>query len=395
MSKKSKGGGLTSLEKRIVKSLLAQGKRNQDIQSDINLGRKATVNSGRITAVKQDFSQAEATEAELIEFFARKRAYDPRTNLNAYDDERLVRSREAMILAVSCFNNPAIKFKTEIFAVLANIAWTYLLQEWLSRGGVAVKKDNGLALSMKEMLSHERCNLSEATKFNIMDINRARDQVEHELLGMSDHLLFPMFQANAFNFDNALCQFFGECCGLSEDLSFSLQFSRPSIENLVQLAKGNVGSKGWLAFNRELQQERRAIIDDQEYQFSVVYTTVQSSKSKAHFKFVQSGTEEHSEISNVLVKYKPAAETHPYKPKAVVGLVRGRTGKRYSLNNHAADWRRHDVRPPKGVGNPAVTHTDYCYYHPAHGDYTYSEKWVDLLVDELKKEVSTSSTKNN
>jgi hypothetical protein len=29
---------------------------------------------------------------------------------------------------------------------------------------------------------------------------------------------------------------------------------------------------------------------------------------------------------------------------------------------------------------------DYCIYHHAHGDYTYSEKWVELLVAEIADE---------
>ena len=34
-----------------------------------------------------------------------------------------------MVLAVTIFDRGAYKFKTEVFAVLANIAWTYLLHE--------------------------------------------------------------------------------------------------------------------------------------------------------------------------------------------------------------------------------------------------------------------------
>jgi hypothetical protein len=50
---RSKRGALTADETRIVKALLAKGWRNQDIQALVNFGRKATVNGGRITGVKQ------------------------------------------------------------------------------------------------------------------------------------------------------------------------------------------------------------------------------------------------------------------------------------------------------------------------------------------------------
>lgn len=37
------------------------------------------------------------------------------------------KSREAALAAVQIFNNPQIQFKSELFIVTMNIAWTYLL----------------------------------------------------------------------------------------------------------------------------------------------------------------------------------------------------------------------------------------------------------------------------
>ncbi|MCE2523029.1 MAG: hypothetical protein J4F49_07410 [Rhodobacteraceae bacterium] len=64
-------GALTESEKRIVKGLLSSGERNQDIQALVNLGREATINSARITKVKQDDTIVPAPEVEL-EFFWEK-----------------------------------------------------------------------------------------------------------------------------------------------------------------------------------------------------------------------------------------------------------------------------------------------------------------------------------
>jgi hypothetical protein len=32
---------------------------------------------------------------------------------------------------------------------------------------------------------------------------------------------------------------------------------------------------------------------------------------------------------------------------------------------------------------PEKTNREYCIYHPAHKDYTYNDKWIELLVGEL------------
>ncbi len=36
--------------------------------------------------------------------------------------------------------------------------------------------------------------------------------------------------------------------------------------------------------------------------------------------------------------------------------------------------------------NPDHTDKAYCVYHPAHGDYTYSDAWVDRLVEDVQDE---------
>lgn len=59
----AKGGGLTALEKRIVKALLSRGGRNQDIHALINYERTPTVNFGRISGVKKNKSIKPASDS--------------------------------------------------------------------------------------------------------------------------------------------------------------------------------------------------------------------------------------------------------------------------------------------------------------------------------------------
>ncbi len=133
MVARKRQGGLTEEEKPVVKALLAKGWRNQDIQALVNIGREATVNSARITGVKQDAAIVTASDEEVEYFQIKKGSYDPKTGLNLFENERLIRAREAMVLAVQVFNSPALHFKAEVFAMLSNVAWTYLLHEHYER----------------------------------------------------------------------------------------------------------------------------------------------------------------------------------------------------------------------------------------------------------------------
>jgi len=63
---------LTDEEKRVIKSLLAEGMRNQDIHTLINYERPATINFGRIAGVKNNSAISPATTEEVA-FFKRKK----------------------------------------------------------------------------------------------------------------------------------------------------------------------------------------------------------------------------------------------------------------------------------------------------------------------------------
>jgi hypothetical protein len=127
-------------------------------------------------------------------------------------------------------------------------------------------------------------------------------------------------------------------------------------------------------------------LTDLEYQFRVIYTLDNASKSQAGIHFIVPGTDEAKEIKNVLIKYKMADEEYPYKPTTVAKLVSEKT-------NNSQAWSLYKVRPKKGAKQPENTNKEYCIYHPAHADYTYSKKWADFLCDKVSSEKEFSKIK--
>jgi len=73
---------LTVEEKAVIKALLAEGMRNQDILALINYERKATINFGRIAGVKNNASISPASPEEVAFYKRKKRSFDPITGLN-------------------------------------------------------------------------------------------------------------------------------------------------------------------------------------------------------------------------------------------------------------------------------------------------------------------------
>lgn len=385
------GGGLTALEKSIVKALLAKGERNQDIHALINYQRTPTVNFGRISGVKKDKKIVPAT-GEQVEFYKkRKESFDPVTGLNLYDDERLIRAREAMILAVTIFNSSTYKFKTGMFAILANIAWTYLLHEHHQRKDGSILNTDGTTFALSHMLSKIDCPLSKGIKNNLATIKAIRDEVEHKLLGRSDPRWLSVFQACCLNFDKTIVEWHGPRLSLQNEISVALQFGKLQIDQAAQLHQYDVPQHiaaldALLTAN--LTEEELA---DLEYQFRVVYTFDSASKGSAHIQFLTPESEEGKSVHNVLQKYKISDELYPHRPGEVAALVSKKTSKRFTLSDHTDAWRRHKVRPARGD----KTNRTYCIFHKAYDSYTYNDAWVDLLVSELTEPTKPVEPGNN
>jgi hypothetical protein len=258
------------------------------------------------------------------------------------------------------------------------------MHEYYDRRRVKIVGDDGRSLLLSQMLRREDCPLSAGIKRNLEAMAIIRNEVEHNILGRGDLTFLPIFQACCLNFDKIISELFGAALSLQGELAFSLQFAKMSIEQLSGLQKYGIPDH-IQALDARLQAGlSEEELTDLEYQFRVVYTLDSASKSRSHIQFVQPESAEGKEISNILVKYKTADDLYPYKPNAVVKMVSERSRQRFTSHNHTQAWRLYSVRPRQRTKRPEDTNRDYCIYHPAHGDYTYSEKWVEHLVAEIE-----------
>ena len=192
-----------------------------------------------------------------------------------------------MILAVQVFNSPSCLFKTEIFAVLVGIAWTYLLHEYYLRKGTKIVGTDGRSLLLGQMLDRQDCPLSAGTKNNLRAMKIIRDDVEHLLLRRSDLKWAPLYQACCLNFNQTIEKLFGEKLSLHKELSFALQFAKLDIEQINVFQNFDIPEHIAALDARLREGLNEEQLGDLEYQLSVVYTLDNASKSKAAIKFLQ------------------------------------------------------------------------------------------------------------
>lgn len=374
-----KTASLTEHEKRVAKKLLGDGNTYQDIQQLINTGRTPTINPGRLAGWK-DWEIEPATEAEIKRYKYEKSLVDLKSGLSPIDDERLFRAREAMVAAVEIFNSPTILFKVQTFPVLSQIAWTYLLHEYYERRGVDIIDANGNSLLLSQMLNRDDCPLESDVKKNLTAVKTLRDNVEHKILSSIGRSYWPLFQANCLNFDQTIRKLFGENSGLQDSLSIALQFSKMDIDQLSELQAYDLTPQ--IEAIDQAIAEAAGITGNEgaNYQFKVSYHFEKATKGDSHIIFSQNNPESKSK-KNVLTQKVVGDELWPFRVKNVIAKVREAGDPDFNSHHHQLAWKKFGARPRGKAKNPADCKKDYCHYHTAHQDYTYSQKWVDLLVD--------------
>lgn len=308
--KKGKGeGNLRDDEKSLVKGLLNMGYRKQDIQYIINIGRKDTINGGRIQDdIKNNNDIKTKSDQEIKNFLYIQESYDPITGLNPLknSDQRLIKARESMLSAVQLYNNPLLKFKTENFCVLAVIAWTYLVHEKLERiKQGSIKNENGQNYSLGNILGKDFCpTLDKAVIENLSDIIRIRNEIEHEIhYVLSEFNWISLLQACCINFEHYLTNWFGEELSLTHHISLALQFSKFGKEPIIILENSNLPVELQSIIERINQS-----INQDAYALKTYFTTEILSKPR------------HAEIHK-LVSYDEAGANDQVAVKKIIEKV--------------------------------------------------------------------------
>lgn len=370
---------LNDREKQIVKRLIADGEKNQDVHHLINIGRKPTVNFGRLSG-SADWPIIPATDDEIARYKYEKSLVDLRTGLSPIGDERLYKSREAMISAVQLFNNPSLIFKIEIFAILSQIAWTYLLHEFYLRRGNKIISENGNSLLLSQMIEREDCPLSLDVKKNLIATKTLRDEAEHKILNSVGRKFWVIFQSNCLNFDHAIRELFGDNLGLQNDLAVSLQFGKMSIGQLSQIHKYDISPEIEAIDSAVSIAANETGNEGISYKFKVNYTFEKASKGEANIVFTDNNKQS-SNISNVLTKNVVGDDIWPFKVGEVIKQVKNLTQSNFNSHHHMLAWKKYGARPRTGSQNPADCKKDWCHYHKAHKDYTYSKDWIEFLIN--------------
>lgn len=302
-------------------------------------------------------------------------------------DELIGKSRESALAAVQIFNNPLITFKSEMFIVMMNIAWTYLLHSYYRKKGIEyryfeqggkvrrfdrTKKGAYKYWELERCLNEKTCPIDRDASNNLRFLIGIRHEIEHKMTTSIDSSFSAKFQACCLNYNDYIKKLFGDDQGIDRYLSVSLQFSSISKDHLEQLRKQSnlpPNIQGYVRdFEGSLSEDE---FNSPRFAYRVLFVPKTSNRKGQADEVVEFVKPDSDVAKNANLTYALIKETERPKflPSKIVELMRKKGFKKFKQNNHTDLWKDKDAKNlAKGFG-VQVESTWYWY-----------ENWVDQVT---------------
>ncbi len=283
--------------------------------------------------------------------------------------ELVTKSREAALAAVQIFNSPLITFKTEIFIVLMNIAWTYLLHAYYRKERIEYRyfemknkrryfdKTKSGAYKYWELercLNEKKSPIDYDAANNLRFLIGIRHEVEHQMTSRLDNTFSAKFQACCLNYNDYAKKFFGEEHGIDKHLAFSLQFSSISQDQAAALPSPDKMPAHIRAFVQGFEGQ----LTDEEFNSPrFAYRVLFVAKTANHkgqadevIEFVKADSPLAADVNKTYAVIKET-ERPKYLPKTIVESMKKEGFKRFTMASHTDLWKQMDAKKPgKGYG---------------------------------------------
>jgi hypothetical protein len=283
--------------------------------------------------------------------------------------ELVTKSREAALAAVQIFNSPLITFKSEIFIVLMNIAWTYLLHAHYRKLRIeyryftktakrrAFDKTKAGAQKYWELercLNDHNSPIEKDTSNNLRFLIGVRHEIEHQMTSRLDASLSAKFQACCLNYNTYVRKLFGDKHGIDKHLAFSLQFSSISREQAATLPQSDTMPSHIKAFVEGFEgQLSDGEFNSPRYAYRVLFVAKTANRKGQADEVIEFVKAESPLAADVNKSYAVIRETERPKhlPSGVVKMMNADGYRLFTMHDHTTLWRHTDAKATgKGFG---------------------------------------------
>ena len=310
-------------------------------------------------------------------------------------EELLAKSREAALAAVQIFNNPQITFKSEVFIVLMNIAWTYLLHAYYRKQRIEYryfqerKKRRRFETTAKgayryweleRCLNDSNCPVDRDSANNLRFLIGVRHEIEHQMTTRIDSSFSAKFQACCLNYNEHIKRLFGDKHAIDRHLAISLQFAGIEKQQLNQLSKQPTLPANIQSFIDDFEQE----LSDEEFNSAkfayrvlfVAKTANRKGQADKVVEFVKADSKLAKKVNKTYALIKET-ERPKFLPSKIVAMMKKEGYTRFKQHHHTQLWQTQDAKnPAKGLG-VQVESTWYWY-----------QTWLEQVRDYCKQNKS-------
>lgn len=316
-------------------------------------------------------------------------------------------AKDEALLAVDLYNQPTRPRHLEGFFVHMHLAWLYLFQARYQREhrGYFFRKPNGRYERIDgepkswdlAKFTRERWADNEPVRLNLEFTIALRNKIEHRYEEATSIAVAGYAQALLLNFEEELIQVFGRSHALGNQLRFPIFVGTFTREGVAQAA----------ALQQQLPAKTRRFIsqfessldpkvtDDQHYEFRVHLIPKLGAKSEADLALTYvrmsdlSGEQQEAladigKTGTVIVReqIREVVNANTVRATQAAQAIQDLIPFKFRPSTHVPRaWKALKARPAAGDTHPERTRTEYCVYDRAHGDYLYTQKFIEKVAE--------------
>jgi hypothetical protein len=294
----------------------------------------------------------------------------------------IAQSQDSALAGVQVFNSSLMRFKSESFIVLMNIAWTYLLHAYYRRGHVEYRyfskgnqrrrfertSDGSYRYwSLRDCINAQECPLDGETVMNIRFLIGLRDEITHHMSPILDQYVSARYQACCLNFNTYLIRLFGPGYAIDRHLQFSLQLQRITREQMITPDESDLPAnvRSFIArFDKGLTD---AELNSERFAYRMLFVPKLVGKrgqADEVIEFFKADSSVAEAINKEYLAFKEV-ERPKYRPGTIVKMMREEGYRHFTMGVHTDLWKTESARDPScGFGTLV------------EGSWFWYESWV-------------------
>lgn len=322
-------------------------------------------------------------------------------------------SKDEALFAVEVYNTTSARRSLEAFVVHMHLAWLYLLQAEFTRDSIDFRywdRDHRhlsrvdgepRTWELAECVRQRWPAINDPVRQNLEFFIGLRNRIEHRHQDAIGIAVAGHAQAMILNYETELVAAFGADEGLADRLRFPVFLTSLTSDGVAAIKKvrAQLPARATRYIDDFHEGLDEAVSSDPKFEFrvhlvpqlgprtasdlAISFVPIQSLDAEAQQALERLGN---AGFVATKVRHEPVQYLNWHRPTAVMRKV-AEVVPGFTVSSHTDAWRRHGVRPNAGAADPAATDPRYCVWDSAHGDYLYSEAWVEKLIAELSPTV--------